>query len=908
MDAIRLELVQKLAKRLKMSDDTLHQFALSCKGKRQQIHSEVPDDAEDPYLDADVEIVKAFQEATIAAYDEAGEEEEVRIKDEAMLVISKDGTGIVESATPPLGETEELMAEAPDPKAVEDAYQTARDMTDYLPQLVAAVLKSPPAFQPQLMDPIRKLRRLILTRCLQDANWGIELCWLLEAEVGRAWKTLFEHRQQTGRRLIVVLPAEKAAVLAKIGTEKREAFDLLQDAEQATAYGYTFQNVYDTSHHGTPQSFNSEAEPTPPKLPSSLSLRRCSHFGDTMHFIDKLTQISMDLRMVPVVQRHDYLQECLQELNRRLRRRMITRGDVSLDVEDNRGANDWPQISDMNADVIKYSVHFPLIPKRGTWPAGLHNEDHNTMADKTDAGTMRVLNIVAPESRILASRERCPYLVHLEVADTGLEGRDARLYAPGSYGVGTTVEETIGMNPRASSAAAATTEHYQQHAYRIPLELVNGRLVDSFLVGKKRGYSHDDSDDDSDGPGRVMIKERAGEGKPRGGWQYDEGMYYPPESSDYLYSNPYDNVRQLEYERLHQEMQPPVYQAPPPTQERQMLTTKSALLERVYGLPWAMQVEQIRQMSPYGNVKGWRLASFIMKAGEDIRREALVMQVIEKMNEWFKTDIPEKHRPMMRPYTIMCVGGEAGMLECLSDAKSIDEVKKKTDGFLSLRDYFERAYGPPSQRRIPFQQPQYVSRHGSRLPIEYSKEQFGDISFEQAQDNFLRSLVGYSLVCYVMQIKDRHNANILLDRAGHIMHIDFGFVLGDTPKMGKVPLFSERAPFKLSTEFWEVLGGWNFHEGGLGVKFCKMFEIAFACAASHVEDIASIVEGGMLNLCRNANEARELANDVRSRLRMRGPAGSIEQKTFIMNLVNGALTSWGTPTYDWIQKTMNGYQ
>lgn len=42
---------------------------------------------------------------------------------------------------------------------------------------------------------------------------------------------------------------------------------------------------------------------------------------------------------------------------------MLTRGDVSLDVEDNRGPNDWPQISDMTADVIKYSVHFPLIPK-----------------------------------------------------------------------------------------------------------------------------------------------------------------------------------------------------------------------------------------------------------------------------------------------------------------------------------------------------------------------------------------------------------------------------------------------------------------------------------------------------------------------------------------------------------------
>ena len=83
------------------------------------------------------------------------------------------------------------------------------------------------------------------------------------------------------------------------------------------------------------------------------------------------------------------------------------------------------------------------------------------------------------------------------------------------------------------------------------------------------------------------------------------------------------------------------------------------------------------------------------------------------------------------------------------------------------------------------------------------------ISFETAQDNFLRSLVGYSLICYILQIKDRHNANILLDREGHIMHIDFGFVLGDTPKMAKVPLFHERAPFKLTAEFWDVIGGWN---------------------------------------------------------------------------------------------------
>ena len=92
------------------------------------------------------------------------------------------------------------------------------------------------------------------------------------------------------------------------------------------------------------------------------------------------------------------------------------------------------------------------------------------------------------------------------------------------------------------------------------------------------------------------------------------------------------------------------------------------------------------------------------------------------------------------------------------------------------------------------------------------------------------------------------------------------------------------------------------------MKFCRMFEIAFACASAHVEEIASFVEGAMLNLSREPNAARALANGVRSRLRMHGAAGSVQQKTFIMDLINNALTSWGTSTYDWLQKYMNDYQ
>lgn len=42
---------------------------------------------------------------------------------------------------------------------------------------------------------------------------------------------------------------------------------------------------------------------------------------------------------------------------------MITRGDVSLDVEDSRGPDDWPQPTEVSTGFLQYSVHLPLDPK-----------------------------------------------------------------------------------------------------------------------------------------------------------------------------------------------------------------------------------------------------------------------------------------------------------------------------------------------------------------------------------------------------------------------------------------------------------------------------------------------------------------------------------------------------------------
>lgn len=92
---------------------------------------------------------------------------------------------------------------------------------------------------------------------------------------------------------------------------------------------------------------------------------------------------------------------------------------------------------------------------------------------------------------------------------------------------------------------------------------------------------------------------------------------------------------------------------------------------------------------------------------------------------------------------------------------------------------------------------------------------------------------GYSLVTYFLQIKDRHNGNILLDRDGHLIHIDFGFMLSNSP--GNIGF--EASPFKFPYEYVAVLGG---VDSPSFLEFKRLFKEGFDAARKHCDRIVSM--------------------------------------------------------------------
>lgn len=137
----------------------------------------------------------------------------------------------------------------------------------------------------------------------------------------------------------------------------------------------------------------------------------------------------------------------------------------------------------------------------------------------------------------------------------------------------------------------------------------------------------------------------------------------------------------------------------------------------------------------------------IFKVGDDIRQDVLALQITEIFSRAFQEAGLNLY---VYPYKVVATDPGCGVIECVPESASRDQLGRQTNS--NLLEYFEKQYGQV-----------------------HSKE------FQQARKKYIESLAAYSIVLYILQIKDRHNGNFMLTTDGYLVHIDFGFMFESSP-------------------------------------------------------------------------------------------------------------------------------
>eukprot|EP00056_Hartaetosiga_gracilis_P011779 m.180864 g.180864 ORF g.180864 m.180864 type:complete len:984 (-) comp13579_c0_seq16:1290-4241(-) len=217
---------------------------------------------------------------------------------------------------------------------------------------------------------------------------------------------------------------------------------------------------------------------------------------------------------------------------------------------------------------------------------------------------------------------------------------------------------------------------------------------------------------------------------------------------------------------------------------------------------WKTKVSRIRSLSPYGHLPTWRLVPIIVKSGDDLRQEVLASQLLALFQwVWKLEGVPL----WIRPLQVLVTSSNGGMIEVVGSAVSLHQTKRHSKD--TLLNYFIQQFGP-----------------------------VGSPVFVEAQSNFVQSLAAYSLFTYFAQVKDRHNGNILIDSKGHLLHIDFGFFLSNSPG-GNIGF--ETAPFKLLKDFVEVMDG---KDSDVFARFKELLFKGFLAVRKHKNVFVTVLK------------------------------------------------------------------
>ena len=272
------------------------------------------------------------------------------------------------------------------------------------------------------------------------------------------------------------------------------------------------------------------------------------------------------------------------------------------------------------------------------------------------------------------------------------------------------------------------------------------------------------------------------------------------------------------------------------------------------------EVNGHQPVSQDNTIEIWQSAIF--KVGDDCRQDVLALQMIATFRGIFNHVGLDVY---VFPYRVTATAPGCGVIDVLPNSISRDMLGREAVN--GLYDYFVSKYGNEDSLR-----------------------------FQEARSNFVKSMAAYSVISFLLQFKDRHNGNIMIDDAGHILHIDFGFCFDIAP--GGVKF--ERAPFKLTSEMVAVMGGSTDHQA------FKWFEElcvkAFLASRQYTEKLSQLVllmmDSGLPCF------KPETIQHFKDRFVLERTER--EAADFMKDLIKKSYSSYSTGVYDQFQQMTNG--
>ena len=431
------------------------------------------------------------------------------------------------------------------------------------------------------------------------------------------------------------------------------------------------------------------------------------------------------------------------------------------------------------------------------------------------AGTFqKVLSIPPQEARSFSQRERNPYMLFLEVAER--------------------LETDDGL---ADSESIVSSLHERERQRRSRKQLIKRAMIAPGRVALRAGGKalHGVAYGVGGPTAWVITKSRAGVGATVDGVRERHAKHQQRKEAALAQENDPFAITETPVEKTARMQQV----APPAVGVTGRSVTPDFAPEAgpAASDSWPQRAERIMQQSVMRDVPGWGIAAVLVKADDDLRQQMFCMHLISLFQKAFRREGLDALADGLRPFSIQATSSTSGLVEALPDAVSLAEVKRqtlKTSNSAALEVIYRKRFGggssvgaaaaaaagavgaPTAAVGAPAGSASWYpacacapSGSGDGIACAPSGSSdlagIGDrhVSLEEAKRNCMQSVAAYSLVQYILQLKDRHNGNILLDSTGRLVHIDFSFMLGWAP--GGITF--EKSAFKLTKDIVDVWGG-----------------------------------------------------------------------------------------------------